>query len=173
MAAALRMAELLEPLTTEAGRRFIRVQVGADPLQTPAELLLPILLDPAFDRGEYVTPESPTTVPELARALAELSVTVAQIVPFLVHTCTTDLAYGATRGPWSIKTAQTVLECVVHTLGARTRWWTIVAYPAWCWEHGDFSTGFMSNPVTGHDFDRAVVGIGDNATVTLLAFADS
>ena len=173
MAAALMMAELLEPLTAEPGRRFIRVQVGADPRQTPAELLLPILLDPDFDRGEYVTPETPTTVPQLTRALTELSVTAAQIVPFLVHTCTTDLAHGGTRGPWSIETAQTALQCVVDTLGTKTRWWTNVAYSAWCWGHGDFSADFMSNPVTGHDFDRAVVGIGDSATVTLLAFADS
>ncbi|WP_242910060.1 hypothetical protein [Actinomadura terrae] len=173
MDTVLEIAALLEPLSTADGRFFIRVQVGEDPARSPAELLHPILFAPDFDRGEYDLPGIPKTVQGLATALCELPVTAAQMVPFLVQTCTTDLAHmGASRGPWSIEAAQAVLDRVVQTLGPQTRWWTNVSYSTWCWEHGDFSDGFSSNPVTGHEFDRAVIGIGADATVTLLAFAD-
>jgi hypothetical protein len=174
--AALEITELLEPLNTEACRGFIRVQVGGDPARSPAELLHPMLFDPDFDRGEYDLPgrEIPQTMEELAAALYELPVSAAQMVPFLVDTCTTDLAYsGVSRGPWTAQAAVAVLGRVMEAMGPHAHWWTNVTYSTWCWEHGDFLDSYMSDPVTGHTLDRAVIGVGANATVALLAFADS
>ena len=65
------------------------------------------------------------------------------------------------------------MERLVQLMGPRTRWWSNVGYPDWAWEYGDFSDGQAWNPVTGHTFDRAVIGAGAEATVTFLTVADS
>ncbi len=96
------------------------------------------------------------------------------MIPFLVHTCTQNLASeGSPVGPWSPQDAEVVLGRVVELLGPEAQWWTNVSYPAWAWEYGDFSDGQSWTPVTGHEFDRAVIGVGGEVTITLLTVSNS
>lgn len=169
--------KLLRPLASEPGPYLqITVRVGDDPQRPPAELLHPLLFDVAFDRGEHLGPGRgiPETVEELAAELHVLPVTGSQMVPFLVHTCTRNLAFeGTPVGPWEPQAAERVMELLVQLMGPQTRWLSNVGYPDWAWEYGDFSGGQAWSPVTGHTFDRAVIGVGGEATVTLLTVADS
>ncbi|MFB4303171.1 hypothetical protein [Actinomadura sp. NTSP31] len=162
---------MLAPLITD-GDDFLRIHVGDDPTLTPAELLHPVLFDPAFDRGPFVN-FATSTLDEITRALSAVPATAEQMPAFLVHISTQDMAYGGPTGPWTPETARPPSERLVSLLQPDAQWWTNVHYEAWNWEHGEFNDTFGSNPVTGHTLDCALVGIGRDATVTFLAYGDS
>ncbi|GAA4223825.1 hypothetical protein GCM10022254_01890 [Actinomadura meridiana] len=124
--------ELLGPLEFDRGfYPNIYVRVGDEPRCPPAELLHPMLFDPSFDRGEHLGPGRgiPETVDELTEVLQVLPVTATQMIPFLVHTCTRDLAFEALGGPWSPQVAGHVMERVMELIGPGTQWWSNVSYP--------------------------------------------
>ncbi|MFV2172159.1 hypothetical protein ACFHW2_07060 [Actinomadura sp. LOL_016] len=166
------MRRLLTPLADEPASWYLRVRAGADSEQPPAELLHAVLLAPGFDRGPFAhLAHLPTTVEDLAEDLRPVSVTNERMLAFLVTLCTEDRAHGAPFGPWTPDRARDALRRVVDVLGPETRWWSNVTYPDRAWASGDFSDAFSSNPVTGYTLDCAVIGIGRNTTLTLLAFA--
>ncbi|TDD81521.1 hypothetical protein [Actinomadura rubrisoli] len=174
MNAAFEIQRLLAPLSTDEDS-YLRVRVGGDPQLSPAELLYPVIFDPAFPRGPYfnIEPPLPSTVDELAKILSPISARAEQILSFLVYMCTTDVAFGANCGPWTPSVARPILLEVMNVLQPGMQWWSNVEYPPEAWEGGDFSDGFSSYPVTGHTLDCALVGIGHDATVTFLAYGDT
>lgn len=116
-------------------------------------------------------------------SLRPLVLSNPRILALLVATCTEDLAYGVPVSPWTPDGAPVgpwtwtpeivgpVLRQVVHLLGPQARWWSNCVVPDQCFDTGAFhSVGFWS--VTDHTLDRALIGIGEQATVTFLAFAE-
>ncbi|MFI0411133.1 hypothetical protein [Actinomadura sp. 3N508] len=166
-----RIRELLAPLSGDEDS-YLRVQVGDDPERSPAELLYGVVFDPSFNRGsqQYLRPR---TVEEFARALQPVQVTESQMSSFLAYLCTRELSYHAKCGPWGLEAARTVVGSVIDQLLPGVQWWSNVEYSAQAWEEGDFLyESFLRAPVTGHVFDCAVVGIGSEATVVFLSYAN-
>lgn len=168
------MRRALEPLGGEAASRYVRVCVGDDAAVAPAALLREVIFASGVERGPFAhLPGLPTTVEDIAGALMPVAVSGERMLSLLVSLCTEDRAYGEPFGPWTPDGARDVLGCVVEVLGVEARWWANVDYPGSAWESGEFSSGHMSNPVTGYTVDCAVVGVGRDLTLTVLAFAES
>ncbi|MEV0664786.1 hypothetical protein ACIBI3_32485 [Actinomadura luteofluorescens] len=169
------MRQLLAPLTRDADvRLYLRIKVNGGGDIDPADLVYPIIFSPDFDPGpyRYAEPKRPSAVAELRSELFRVDVPAVQMVPFLRMLFTTDFAYLASRGPLSQQGAESIARKVVDLLGPDVRWWSNVEYPAWAWECGDFSGNFGANPLTGHTYDCAMVGIGDAVAVAFLAYSD-
>lgn len=170
-----RMRELLAPLMRDADvRLYLRIEVKGGGAVDPADLVYPIIFSPDFDRGPYqdAEPKRPSTVAELSSELFLVDVPPTRLVPFLQMLLTTDFAYLESRGSLSQQEAESIARKVVDLVGADARWWSNVEYPKWAWEYGDFSGDFGANPLTGHTYDCAMVGVGDSVAVAFLAYSD-
>ncbi|MES9602379.1 MULTISPECIES: hypothetical protein [Actinomadura] len=171
MTTATEIRRLLAPLASPSAFHP-RVSVGHDPHASPAHLLHAAVSAPDMPRGDYPARSWPPTVEELDESLQLLTFSDDQIMALLVTACTEDLAYRGQAGPWTPDIVRPILQQVAYLLGPQTRWWSNCVFPAWCFDTGNFHDGVSWSPVTDHTFDRALIGIGDQATVTFLAFAD-
>ncbi|MGI5417550.1 hypothetical protein [Actinomadura luteofluorescens] len=181
MTNASELRRLLVPLTS-ASSYHLRMSVGHDPLVSPARLLHAVVSAPDMPRGDRPVPSWPPAVEELEQCLRLLTFSDDQVLALLVAACTEDLAYegsigpwasdGTPVGPWAPEIVRPILRQVARLLGPQTRWWSNCTFPEWCFDTGDFHDGVSRWPVTDHTFDRALVGIGDQATFTVLAFAE-
>ncbi|TDB95485.1 hypothetical protein [Actinomadura sp. 7K534] len=181
MTTATEIRRLLAPLASPSAFH-LRISVGHDPRISPAHLLHAVVSAPDMPRGNYPTRSWPPTVEQLDGSLRLLTFSDDQILALLTAACTEDLAYedqvgpwapdGTSVGPWTPDIVRPILQQVAHLLGPQNRWWSNCVFPNWCFDTGDFYDGVERWPVTDHTFDRALIGIGDQATVTFLAFAE-
>ncbi|ONI88629.1 hypothetical protein ALI144C_06250 [Actinosynnema sp. ALI-1.44] len=96
-----------------------------------------------------------------------------RLLGVLVNTCTRDLAYQLPFGPWNAETARPVLHQVMNALGPDSYWRSNNDFSyAEAWSADGQPDAYASDPVTGHCFNRALVGSGNGVVVTFLAVAD-
>ncbi|QKW37650.1 hypothetical protein HUT06_29580 [Actinomadura sp. NAK00032] len=170
MTTALELRRLLAPLLSTS-ECHLRIAVGDDPLVSPAHLLHAVVSAPDMPRGNFPAQSWPPTVEQVDKGLEPLVHSDDQILALLVAACTEDLAYAVQVGPWTSDAAQPLLRQAMHLLG-RADWWSNCTLPSSCFDDGDFFDGVERDPVTDHTFDSALIGIGEQATITFLAFAE-
>ncbi|MGI5164395.1 hypothetical protein ACQEU3_08580 [Spirillospora sp. CA-253888] len=151
----------------------LRIRVGDDTASTPAELLHSLVTGPDMPRSEFPSSdEVPSTVEQISAVLRPLAVAPEQIAGLMAAVCCTDLAYRWLSRSWPIEEAASAWRSALELLGDQARWWTNAGF------RGETSAAALHeglpswDPVTTFVFDLAFVGIGADATVTVVSFAD-
>ncbi|MEV4253311.1 hypothetical protein AB0J52_09085 [Spirillospora sp. NPDC049652] len=179
------LRKLLAPLNAhKPAHDYRRVSVDAAPTlepATPLEIAAPLhaliaaggiaARPPSFPRRNTSVPSS--SLKGLAAELEPVGLPADILLSVLVRTCTVTLAYRHAIGPWTPKAARSRLGRVPKLLGPEARWWSNVTFDdPEEWRPLGRPTRYSWRPVTGHTFDRVLIGSGAGALVTILAFAD-
>ncbi|MFC4013083.1 hypothetical protein ACFOY2_38060 [Nonomuraea purpurea] len=174
-----RIRNLLRPLNAHGDTRgFLRTSVDDDLGTAVAQPLSSMLAEANFAQAPYPPRHPPadplpTTVDGLTALLKAVTLPADRLLSLLVSTCTQDLAYGSPKGPWDPETARRILEQIVRVLGTQACWWSNNDFSfTQAWEADGRPDCYASTSLTGYAVDRVLIGVGEGAIVTILAFAD-